>query len=670
MKALMKIRNLLPAIFFLILTFSQGLHSQSLPDSIIFKPEVEREFVEAMKLFRAGKFDTAARVFIRTIRDYPRSHRTTSVYIMGGKAYYESKNYRESIRLLKDLIDLYPQSSYIADAHYTLGLNYYRMERYEDAASEFIVVIQMSHEERLVTRSKKLLEIITESNLTLAELQFFRTDVKSEEMIALVTVRIAEKILRAGDFTTAEEMLHKVAVMPPNIKYVADAISLLEQIEKRGGVKIGVALPLMLKDENPATRTLGIEFLQGIQLAVDEYNQTVPVKIALEVRDTERDPSIAARHVADLCSDENVSAIIGPIISGEVFAAAGIANERGVPLITPTATANGIAAIGPFIFQANPDYEKRGRAAAAFAYSTLGARKFAVLAPTDAVGKQMADSFIAEIDTLGGEMIDVQWYSAGTTDLRMELMAMRRKALEKFEVPTIDFGGKMKQSELNKFINWGVNQRVLDSLIERRLTAPVTLLFGERGKLIADSLRLSTHLERMKYDSLGLPVTNIDAIFVPIASSEEIPVVSSQLKFFNIQAQILGTGDWNDVNALDQNRQYTDKTMFMVDTYTNFSSETYQIFAAKYQLANNNKPPGTNALFGYDVAKMIIQIISQGKTRRADVAAFLAHIEEFEGLHSKISLSSNRVNAYLTVLQYKNRQILRIGEIDLTRQGK
>lgn len=670
MKVLMEIRNLLPAVLFLMLGFSRGLYSQSLPDSIVYKPEVEHEFVEAMKLFRTGKFDTASAVFVRTIKEYPRSHRTTSAFIMGGKAYYESKNYRESIRLLKDLIDLYPQSSYIADAHYTLGLNYYRMERYEDAAPEFIVVIQMSHAERLVARSKKLLEMITSSNMTLAELQLLRSDAKSEEMIALVDVRIAEKILRAGDFTAAGEMLHKVAVMPPNIKYVAEALSLLEQIEKRGGVKIGVVLPLMLKDENPVTRALGIEFLQGIQLAVDEYNQTVPVKIALEVRDTERNPGIAARHVADLCSDENVSAIIGPITSGEVFAAAGIANERGVPLITPTATANGIAAIGPFIFQANPDYDIRGRAAAAFAYSTLGARRFAVLAPTDAVGKQMADSFIAEVDTLDGEMIDVQWYSAGTNDLRMELTAMRRKALERFEVPTIDFGAKMKQSELNKFITWGVNQRVLDSLIERRLTAPVTLLFGERGKLIADSLKLSTHLERMKYDNLGLPVTNIDAIFVPIASSEEIPIVSSQLKFFNIQAQILGTGDWNDMTALDQNRQYTDRIMFTVDTYTNSSNDIYRTFAAKYQRANNDKPPGTNALFGYDVAKMIIQIISQGKTRRADLAVALAHVEEFEGLHSKISLSLNRVNACLTVLQYKNRQFLRIGEIDLTRQRK
>jgi branched-chain amino acid transport system substrate-binding protein len=514
------------------------------------------------------------------------------------------------------------------------------------------------------------LETLTASNLTLPELQLLQTDAKSDEMKALINLRIAEKTLRAGDIALAGEMLRKVAELPPNIKYVGEALALLEETTKRGAIKIGIVLPLMLKAENPASRVFGMDFLQGIQLAVDDYNQTALIKIVLEIRDTERDPSIAARQVADLCNDEKISAIIGPILSNEVFASAGIANERGVPLVSPTATANGIAAIGSSIFQANPDFDMRGRNIAAYAYSSLGARKLAVLAPTDLVGKQMAESFIDEVKKLGGEIIDVQWYGTGSSDMRTELSTIRRKALEKLEIPSVDFGAKMRQSELNKIIRWGVNQRILDSLIERKLMASVTFLFGERGAAIADSLKLPTHLERMKYDSLGLPVNNIDAIFIPIASTDEIPIVSPQLKYFNIQAQVIGTGDWNDINALDQNRQYTDGTMFAVDSYINPESEAYKLFVARYQAANKNTPPGTNALFGYDVAKMILQIISQGKTRRSELAAALSKVEEFIGLHSKITLSLNLVNSCLTILQYKGRKVLRIGEIDLSRLGK
>ena len=349
---------------------------------------------------------------------------------MGAKAFYELKDYRESIRFLKNMIDLYPKSTYIEDAHYTLALDYFRTGRYEDAAAECIEVLQTSHEKQLSARSEKLAEMLTSSYLTLPELQRLQSDAKSDAMKSLMTIRIAEKLVRIGDIAAAEQMLRKIALLPPKIKYVSDALALLEQMENRG-LKIGVALPLMLKAESPSTRALGVEFLKGIQLAVEEYNQKVPVKISLEIRDTERDPSKAAQMVENLCSDEKVAAIIGPILSNEVFACAGIANERGVPLITPTATANGIAAIGQFIFQANPDYNTRGRDAAAYAYNTLGARTFAVLAPTDIVGKQLAESFIAEVNSLGGEMIDVQWYAAGSVDLRTELTDMRRKALER-----------------------------------------------------------------------------------------------------------------------------------------------------------------------------------------------------------------------------------------------
>jgi len=257
------------------------------------------------------------------------------------------------------MLDLYPQSTYRDDAHYTLALDYFRMGRYEDATSECLVALQTSHEKQLITRSEKLVEILTSSYLTLPELQRLQSDAKSDEMKSLITIRIAEKLLRTGDIAAAEEMLHKTALLPSRIKYVSEALAMLEQLENRG-MKIGVVLPLMLKAESPSTRALGVEFLEGIQLAVEEYNQKVPLKIILEVRDTERDPSIAARLVADLCTDEKVSAIIGPISSNEVFASAGIANERGVPLISPTATANGIAAIGSFIFQANPDYDIEG----------------------------------------------------------------------------------------------------------------------------------------------------------------------------------------------------------------------------------------------------------------------------------------------------------------------
>jgi len=94
MTVMMKNKNIISAVLFFVLAFSQSIYSQFLSESIIYKPEAEREFIESMKLFRTGKFDTASASFMHIIKEYPRSHRTTAAFIMGGKSYYEARRYR------------------------------------------------------------------------------------------------------------------------------------------------------------------------------------------------------------------------------------------------------------------------------------------------------------------------------------------------------------------------------------------------------------------------------------------------------------------------------------------------------------------------------------------------------------------------------------------------
>ena len=77
-----------------------------------------------MHAYQAGSYDTAAQLFQKNLREYPRSHRSTAALAMGAKSLFEFHEYRESIKFLKDLLDLYPASAYCPDAHYTFGLNY------------------------------------------------------------------------------------------------------------------------------------------------------------------------------------------------------------------------------------------------------------------------------------------------------------------------------------------------------------------------------------------------------------------------------------------------------------------------------------------------------------------------------------------------------------------
>ena len=633
-------------------------------DSIVFRGDVEREFVDAMKSYTSQHYDTAAALFSRILREFPRSHRSTGASIMGAKAYFESGNYRESIRLLKDLLDVYPQSQYIDDAHYTLGLDYYRLGRYEDAAGEFLLARQLTRRPKLVTISERMLEMLASTQLTVAELQMMLADATISTTKALLNYSIAEKVFRTGDTKNAEAILTSINALPPDNKYVAEAAQLLTRIQKGGVLKIGVALPLMLKAGSGAPKA-GLETLEGVQQAVDEYNLDAVPKVNLEIRDTEGDPGVSSRAIADLCSDDGVVAILGPMSSEDVFAAAGVANARGVPLMTPTATRNGIAAVGPFVFQTNPDFETRGRAMARYAFVQRGARRFAVLASQGSVGAPLANAFVDEVTKLGGEIVDVEWYFPGSTDMRPQLLAMRKKALEKSEVEIVDFAARMKEQALINMQRWGVPSQLLDSLVERNASAPVTLLFGKNGKQIADSLGIPTVLVPPKFDSLAIPVDNVDAMFVPIATSDEIGVVTSQIKYYNFQTLLLGTEDWNDLTELDENRQYSDGAIFSTDTYTNTESPAYKLFSSAYQKAHGKKP-AKNTLLGYDSMELLLQTIRKGARQRNDVAAALPALKGYVGLHSTISFTDKRVNSFLTILQFKNRTISKIGEVDLS----
>jgi ABC-type branched-subunit amino acid transport system substrate-binding protein len=421
----------------------------------------------------------------------------------------------------------------------------------------------------------------------------------------------------------------------------------------------------MLASQRPGAREVGVEFLNGMTVAVEQFNRRSITKVALEIRDSERDPSVATRTVSELADDPDVVAVLGPISSNEAFAAAGVANAKGLPMLTPTATSNGIAAVGPHIFQGNPDYDTRGRAMAAYAWERLGARTFGVLAPTDAVGKLVADGFIDEVKRRQGDLVSVQWYYAGSTDLRSQLEEMRLIALKRKEVPYVDFASGVKHEHVNAMLMAGASQHIVDSLMEVGGRMSVDSLLGPNGRLLADSLKLPTKLPVIKYDSLGIAVDSIHAIFVPIASSDEIAVVSSQLSLFNFQTAILGTADWNEPPELDRNRRYTNGVYFSVDAVPNVQDRTYRAFDAAYQ-ASVRRPPTLNALLGYDAAQLILEAIGRGATLRAEISEALTTIRAYRGLHGLVSFQPNRVNGAMGVMRYMNGSIRTAGEIDLT----
>lgn len=110
--------------------------------------------------------------------------------------------------------------------------------------------------------------------------------------------------------------------------------------------KIGV--PAYLSGAGAA---YGEAIRHGLELAQSEINAKGKMKIELIFEDTKGQKNEAINAVNKLINKDNVVAIIGPTLSGEMFAAGPIASQSGVVIMGTSTTAEGITEVGDYVFR-------------------------------------------------------------------------------------------------------------------------------------------------------------------------------------------------------------------------------------------------------------------------------------------------------------------------------
>jgi ABC-type branched-subunit amino acid transport system substrate-binding protein len=430
-------------------------------------------------------------------------------------------------------------------------------------------------------------------------------------------------------------------------------------------VKIAALLPLVRSGPPSASKEVAEDVYDGIVYALERYGPggDGQVKVTLETRDTERNPDLAGRFARDLASDRRVIAIIGPIFSNTTSAAAAVAQTEGVTLVSPTANANGIAATGQYVFQANPDYTTRGRAMARYAILEKGFRTVATLAPQDTYGRLLAEAFCREAEDLGAKVVGREWYAKGTTDLKEQLTSLRRAAMMENADPMVSFA-KVKTTEVMKLLDRGVPKKRIDSLMSAGAMIKATDLLGPNGRMALDSMGIPPVYDLTMLDSLQFPATGIQALYLPIRNADEVGVVAAQTVYYNLQTQMLGSGEWNDITELSEHRRYCTGLVFDADTYVDTAGDLYREFAAGFA-ARFKKSPSQNALFGYDTAELILLQIRNGAASRPALARALSQVKDYQGLHSRIGFGQNRVNSWLSIMQFDGKSVKKIDEIGM-----
>jgi branched-chain amino acid transport system substrate-binding protein len=175
--------------------------------------------------------------------------------------------------------------------------------------------------------------------------------------------------------------------------------------------------------------SFGSSTVAGVKLAADEINAAGGVlgrKIRVVAEDDQGRADEAASVVTKLITSDNVIALIGENSSNQSLAAAPIAQQAGVPMISPSSTNPNVTKKGDFIFRVCFTDPYQGKALAAFVRNELKLTDAAVLKDVKndySVG--LAEFFSKELVANGGRVIAEQTYSGGDADFRPQLNAIR-----------------------------------------------------------------------------------------------------------------------------------------------------------------------------------------------------------------------------------------------------
>lgn len=175
----------------------------------------------------------------------------------------------------------------------------------------------------------------------------------------------------------------------------------------------------------------GAAIRAGLELAAEEINGAGGVlggrRIALRVEDSAGDKTGAINAARLLVGRDKVVAVLGPTLSNEMFAAGPVVNARHVPIIGTSTTADGITAIGPYVFRTCLPESDVIPVTMAYA-KRRGVKSIALLyANDDAFSKSGHDVMKAASEAAGFKLLADESFGTRDTDFSAQLTTIKGK---------------------------------------------------------------------------------------------------------------------------------------------------------------------------------------------------------------------------------------------------
>jgi branched-chain amino acid transport system substrate-binding protein len=564
------------------------------------------------------KYQLARGIYQRLINEYPKSHFVSNARFEMLVSYYKDGEYGNAIEQATDFLKHTTSRAQKLKTYLLLGDIYKAMGSPKDAVNYYIMALKESKdtEKRSIVENLKDAARRLEPEDIVSLIDRVEDDIPKSYLMFQLGLNYAEEekydeALKALTAFTEKFPQHE------SIKQAKQLIAEINKLSVYSRYTVGCLLPL-----SGSFSIYGNRALKGVELAFNQFNALNPgSSLKLIIKDTASDPIKAADAVKQLF-EENVAAIIGPIVTAE--SAAKSAQNYGIPIITLTQKEN-IPEIGEYVFRNFITPEMQVKALVSYATEELGIRDFAILYPDEMYGKTFMNLFWDEVIAHHGKVVGVEPYNPDGTDFADPI---KKLVGLYYEVP-----------EDLKNINKTVGEDEPDK------TPTENILENELLPLDEESESFGTGESEQPE-----AIVDFDALFIPDAPKKSGLIVP-QLAFYDVKDTcLLGTNLWHSESLIDMTQQFIQGAIMPDGFFAGSKTANVRQFVDGFYKIFNEQPGFIEAV-AYDTASIMFQIVNRPDVRfRSAIKNELKRLTGFQGVTGLTSFEWNgdvRKNLYL-----------------------
>lgn len=600
------------------------------PNMAVFvEPEAKPLFQQGEKEFQRKKYSEAILKFQAVRTKWPASKAAELAHYRIASSWYYKNDYSKAAQEFETFIKKHPISVFSFDAFYNWAASLYQLGSHERVKQ---ILSRVRQEEIRKQGAKRAITFYQLEAINFEALSDFRgASLAYSNQLPYVGDEIGKRAIQnkisalVGQITSSaqlEEVLEQssdsftkslVAKRLSGLgqaklerdKPEKDELAIFRQqqeflppMELGAGTKgtqnnIGVILPLKGK-----LAPYGKKALEGILLASRTFQAVSGESFNVFVEDSGSSPTLAQAALETLVNDKNIMGVIGPLNFKEATAVAERAQALGVVNIS-LASKGGVSQIGPYVFQNALTPKVQLENLVRFVVSDKGFKRFAILSPNNAFGRDMAYEFWDQVEAQGGKIVGIEFYSPNETDFQDPIRSLVGLKDPRFR--------KLEWTALQSFLKEAKTKTGRDS----------------KAKL--------------------KPLVDFDAIFLP-DSPKTVASIAGSLAYLDVNGiTLLGTTEWNSDQLYKRGGRFVENAFFPAVMNPVTRSPGQREFIRNYQEAFGT-PPDLLAAQAYEAMEILSVAIKKiQSSNRADLAQQISKIQNLEMPIGLTSFDESRV---------------------------